>query len=378
MDFGDDVEEARHFGDVVLSLSEYVADAGSEIHRRENALRTLLPLEVSRFAANEEVNQRMMKLRECAKANQEFFDFVTLPYEDNVRVRAKELQQVAGANVAGFVLSGPAHMSKARSTLHQIVREWSDEGRAEREKCFEPILREMTKYCPKGSRVAVPGCGLGRLVVEIASHGYVAQGSEFSYQMLLTGDAIMNRLLKKSERTIYPWIDQNSNVRSFQSQTRAVQFPDVPCVELLSGSDGLRENLSICAGDFEEIYSREENLLYWDAVVFSFFLDTASNVISYLKVVHDMLRPGGVFISFGPLLWHFQPEHGGPKRTETDARFFRSLEVSLEDIRRGLSSFNFTIVHEETVKDCSYASNKESMMRTVFDCQLIVAIKSSY
>lgn len=32
----------------------------------------------------------------------------------------------------------------------------------------------------------VPGAGLGRLPLEIASRGYACQGNEFSYYMLLT------------------------------------------------------------------------------------------------------------------------------------------------------------------------------------------------
>jgi hypothetical protein len=35
-------------------------------------------------------------------------------------------------------------------------------------------------------RVLVPGAGLGRLPLEIASRGYACQGNEFSYYMLLT------------------------------------------------------------------------------------------------------------------------------------------------------------------------------------------------
>jgi len=37
----------------------------------------------------------------------------------------------------------------------------------------------------------------------------------------------------------------------------------------------------------------------WDAVVSCFFLDTAPNIIEYLEVVKQILRPGGYLINFG-------------------------------------------------------------------------------
>ena len=42
------------------------------------------------------------------------------------------------------------------------------------------------------ARVLLPGAGLGRLALEIASKGYSAQGNEFSYQMLFASNFILN------------------------------------------------------------------------------------------------------------------------------------------------------------------------------------------
>jgi len=381
MDFNGDVEEEAHFGDVVLSMAEYAADAETEIFRRERAFSYLMdPSDAARLC-NDRGRSRFVRLRECSRRNQGFLDLVTLPYVSNIQSRAKEITTTAAAassqgatnSTGGFVLSSQAHMSKVRSTLHQISREWSSEGREERDTCFSRILTELSRHVQPGGKVAVPGCGLGRLVVEIASRGYQAQGSEFSYQMLLTGDYIMNRIAEKESHVVHPWIDQASNVKTLEDQVRPVQFPDVTCAELMH--DVHREFLSICAGDFEDIYSREENRNQWDAVVCCFFLDTAANICDYLRVISHMIKPGGALISFGPLLWHFQPEHGGPSRAESDQRFHRSVEFTLEDVRRLIISFGFRIDHDESVVDCRYAGNVHSMIKTHFDCQFIVAIK---
>jgi carnosine N-methyltransferase len=64
--------------------------------------------------------------------------------------------------------------------------EWSAEAADERELSFGAILSELKKQLPVNSnrsytqRVLVPGCGTGRLVVDISSAGYSCEGNEFS------------------------------------------------------------------------------------------------------------------------------------------------------------------------------------------------------
>jgi carnosine N-methyltransferase len=69
------------------------------------------------------------------------------------------------------------HLSKLKSTLHQFVRDWAAEGAKEREMCYAPILAELERVLPVSEKkknqinVLVPGAGLGRLALEIASRG---------------------------------------------------------------------------------------------------------------------------------------------------------------------------------------------------------------
>jgi hypothetical protein len=39
----------------------------------------------------------------------------------------------------------------------------------------------------------------------------------------------------------------------------------------------------------------------YDAIVTLFFIDTAENVLQYLDVIKQLLKPGGVWINYGPL-----------------------------------------------------------------------------
>ena len=55
--------------------------------------------------------------------------------------------------------------------FHQISREWSEDGKAERELCFQPIVDAINTNLdtlPAGN-VLVPGCGLGRLCHDISA-----------------------------------------------------------------------------------------------------------------------------------------------------------------------------------------------------------------
>lgn len=72
-------------------------------------------------------------------------------------------------------------VSKLRSTLKQIVRDWSEEGKVERDLCYKPIWEEFRRHFPnnrdsenKRVRVLFPGCGLGRIVFDFACEGYGA------------------------------------------------------------------------------------------------------------------------------------------------------------------------------------------------------------
>ena len=86
--------------------------------------------------------------------------------------------QLPSANVKAPLTSPMRHFSKLQSTLHQCVRDWSSEGQAERDMCYGPIIQEILERVPvplsdgtTKSKVLVPGCGLGRLPLEIAAKG---------------------------------------------------------------------------------------------------------------------------------------------------------------------------------------------------------------
>lgn len=88
----------------------------------------------------------------------------------------------------GAVGEGPSRTSarqvgKVNTTLHQCMRDWSDEGEEERRQSYGPVIEELERLCPvnpdlRGTqKVLVPGAGLGRLTLEIVSRGYGCAGT---------------------------------------------------------------------------------------------------------------------------------------------------------------------------------------------------------
>ncbi|KAJ8517718.1 hypothetical protein ONZ45_g5124 [Pleurotus djamor] len=267
-------------------------------------------------------------------------------------------------------------MDKLRSTLKQFVRDWSAEGKDEREKAYGPIKDALLKHfsdipaAERGNfRVLVPGCGLGRLAYDVASLGkfmpcFACQGNEFSHYMLLPSFHILNRTDQINKYTIHPYVHSFSNVPNRQAMLRAVSLPDVLPSALPKGS-----NFSLVAGDFEEIYGEDTDedgpsAGQWDAVLTCFFIDTAKNVVNYLRVIHKILAPGGVWINLGPLLWHF----------ENNSSNDPSIELDLEEVKNLCNEIGFDISNEQTVPT-TYCSNSAGMLGYVYEASFWTATK---
>jgi carnosine N-methyltransferase len=80
----------------------------------------------------------------------------------------------ADFDVESCTSGSDANMGRVRESLKHFVRDWSEEGREERDWMFKPILdvfREIVVEERSGQKVLVPGCGLGRLAWEISELG---------------------------------------------------------------------------------------------------------------------------------------------------------------------------------------------------------------
>ncbi|TYZ58729.1 hypothetical protein PybrP1_011803 [[Pythium] brassicae (nom. inval.)] len=340
----EDPAEAAHYASVLLSFREYEAFVLREIFRRKQHLQAL-PVDMQRRLPPSSTLRNLHHFVNAAHFNQVFLE----------RVVQAQLESGPPATLPEVGPKAPLqsplrHLSKLKSTLHQFVRDWSDEGRKEREMCYAPIVKELKRVLPvtpenaNAQRVLVPGAGLGRLALEIAAKGYATQGNEFSYQMLFASNFILNCATQPGEFEIHPWIHNPSNALSVPDQLRPVAF------------------LEAYASDRE----------CWDCIVTCFFIDAAPNVIQYIEAFERMLKPGGYWINLGPLLYHWQDAAG----SDSDERFGQSVELSYDEIKHVMGTFNFTILRESQ-RECVYTNNIKSMMRTVYNCAFFTAVKDA-
>ena len=195
--------------------------------------------------------------------------------------------------------------SQKGSTLYAMkhfVRDWSQEGLHEREATYPCIMAAIQTAFPQRSlkpvTVLVPGSGLGRLGHEIAAlGGFQVTLNEFSYSMNMAYH-YLTTLEKSDAATIHPYVDWWSHRATTEHLTRGVSFPDD--INALAQS-----SVSLVEGEFTTCMKHHEGT--YDALVSHFFIDTATNILSYLETIHAMLKPGGVWINFGPLLYGSMP-----------------------------------------------------------------------
>jgi N2227-like protein len=170
---------------------------------------------------------------------------------------------------ASATSSSDSSMSKVSSVLKSLVRDWSHEGKAERDMAYLPLIQQLQHYVPirrgpagqqpqagqsqhahtqsSPPKICVPGAGLGRLAWEICALGYSVQGNEFSLYMLLASDYILNGAVGTFEQRqstsagtdaagqgtfqpslrISPYLLESRNVHAPMDPCRVIAIPDV-------------------------------------------------------------------------------------------------------------------------------------------------------
>ncbi|WWD20540.1 hypothetical protein CI109_105016 [Kwoniella shandongensis] len=322
------------------------------------------------------------------------------PQSPNNSNRNKRSQTQAESDLA---------QDKIRSTLRSFVRDWAVQGQREREACYDPCLEALERYFPSSAteglsetqegrrrvrdrrevRVLVPGCGLGRLAMEIAARGFASQGNEFSSYMLIASDWVLNRTSHRNSHSIYPYLHSFSNhLSTMHNLLLRVQIPDVCPSDVLGQGQG--GDFSLVAGDFEEIYgpqswditpssSNEDNDTgveegkvdqkgRYGAVVTCFFLDCARNVLNYLRIIHTILEEDGVWINIGPLLWHFE------NSPTTSPKGEGSIELSLDEVKELARRVGF-VIHEEKMVKTTYTGIPDGMLKHEYNAAFWVATK---
>ncbi|KAM0517784.1 hypothetical protein ACHAPE_004762 [Trichoderma viride] len=284
-----------------------------------------------------------------------------------------------------------ADIDKARSSLRQFYRDWSAAGAEERAASYGPVMKALDQERAKTSqdsrlKVLVPGAGLGRLVFELCRDGYDTEGNEISYHQLLASSYILNECRSAGQHTLYPWVHTFSNHTSRENHLRSYPVPDIhPGTTLLDASNV--GSMSMCAADFLCLYGDDEHKESYDAVASVFFLDTAPNLIRYLEVIYHCLRPGGVLVNVGPLLWHFENDAPGNHGHDDDGDGEHDLnnssgiadpgsfELTNDEVMALVEKLGFVVESMETGIRAPYIQDMDSMLHMVYNATTWVARK---
>uniref|UniRef100_A0A914QXH5 carnosine N-methyltransferase n=1 Tax=Panagrolaimus davidi TaxID=227884 RepID=A0A914QXH5_9BILA len=307
--------------------------------------------------------QHWTKIAACAVANQKILEnaitFAQVALgPDNPIVLASQIHQPR--------LPDDDRMSKVRSLFKQMTRDWSSEGAGERVSCYSRVIRGLVERFPtKNQRheiqVLVPGSGLSRLAWDISRLGFSTLANEFDFSMIVMANYLLNSKLKQNSLSIYPYIIERLNSWSYEDQVRKVTVPDI---DMSSNQLLTRENtFSFAMGDFLEVFSDGEQ---FDAVVSVFFLDTAKNPVAYIRAMYNLLKPGGVWINFGPLLYHYadMPEND-------------SIEIPFDKLLEVIEKIGFQIVKKEGKGEnppAFYTRNLNSMLSYSYDCGMVAGL----
>ncbi|KAF2660008.1 methyltransferas-like protein [Lophiostoma macrostomum CBS 122681] len=291
--------------------------------------------------------------------------------------------------------SSETNLDKARSCVNQFYRDWSTEGATERSKCFGPVMNalqnEFQLHSAKAPglvksdwKVLVPGAGLGRLVFDICLAGYSVEGNEISYHALMASSLTLNHTTKVGEFTVAPFALNGSNHVRRSDQFKTCRVPDVHPGTALDTATG---EMSMSTGDFCVIYNQPGSRDTFDAVATVFFIDTAPNIIRYVEAVRNCLKPGGIWINLGPLLWHHvaRPPNpdGGDKEISTHSHEDTgiadpgSVELSDEEVVALVEHLGFSIEKHETGQiETGYILNESSMLQNTYHPSFWVARKN--
>jgi hypothetical protein len=94
---------------------------------------------------------------------------------------------------------------------------------------------------------------------------------------------------------IHPFIDGLSHHAATSDMLRKIGAPNI----------SPNPSVLLVEGDFNTAFKDQGG--HYDIIVTHFFIDTARNLVSYFDTIQFLLKPGGKWLNFGPLLYGTGP-----------------------------------------------------------------------
>lgn len=333
----------------------------------EDAYYLLQPSPAERQMMTEEVLRR--RVQAVRKARDQNRRFVELLIEDLPDLCAgpdaakQPSRPVAAIKALGDksvpTLPASSYGSMASVFLH-LFRDWSSKCTHVGETTYQPALAELRALLPNGGEVLVPGAGLGRLALTLASEGYRVEANDASRLFLTVADFILNRA-PESPMQLFPLAHVFSENWGHEQQYVEINVPSPhPNVLAAARRDKTGQAITLLPGDFVKLYEPGgPGHRRFNAIVTSFFVDTPTDVEELYRVMDGLLDEGGVWINIGPLNWR------------KEAR----LKLCWEEIVCVWENKGYEFVTQKRA-DCDYHLQRgEKMYTESYNCALTAAVK---
>uniref|UniRef100_A0A8V0YYV3 Carnosine N-methyltransferase 1 n=1 Tax=Gallus gallus TaxID=9031 RepID=A0A8V0YYV3_CHICK len=133
--------EREHFRRIINAFRYYGTNMHERVNRTERQFKSLPANQQSLLP---QFLPHLDKIRKCIDHNQEILQTIV---NDCVHMfENKEYGEDGGGKITP---ASTFDMDKLKSTLKQFVRDWSEEGKPERDSCYQPIISEIVKNFPK-------------------------------------------------------------------------------------------------------------------------------------------------------------------------------------------------------------------------------------
>ncbi|TLD29148.1 hypothetical protein PspLS_04003 [Pyricularia sp. CBS 133598] len=308
--------------DALAAYSQFGELTRAELKRWRDLYRNVPQKQKNILESAAGYSAKLDTAEELADANGQLCKRIVETALEFYQLKPRELRDhIAALKHAGRT---PDRISVSQALKH-YVRDWSSEGQSERDDAFPCIKSTLQSFFPDREtapvKLLLPGAGLGRLGHDVAALGnFEVTGNEWSMYMNVAYRFLEAHANPNSFVT-HPFIDNWSHHATTANQFRAVSSPDV------------RVNTSaalLVEGDFTTVFSKpdKKDMAAYDAVVTHFFIDTARNLMSYIDTIYAVLKPGGYWINFGPLLYGTGPW----------------VQLSLDEVVRVVKAMGFEFV----------------------------------
>jgi carnosine N-methyltransferase len=210
-----EMEEYLHWRSVRATILKYRDMSYFDVDRRRRRLSKLIekqPFYKSMLAPDIVNGRHLRSIEEAIDVNQDFLDLL-IDFHDECGFAPSHPSGGSSNNNDDGDVNFASGQHRNLAILHSFYREWSEEGKDERDSSFAPIIEELATYfnpigIPYQKRILVPGCGLARLPLELVKLGLCCEGNEFSAYMCISSNFVLNGIENGDKFTIYPWLER--------------------------------------------------------------------------------------------------------------------------------------------------------------------------